>query len=94
MLKGIKDFIKESNEIIKNETRKINELNKEIENYETLIYVVGQTGSSEQVLYCKEKVNECYMKIDKCLEKISNNRDRIATMKTVDKIIKRGEKCA
>lgn len=94
MLNGIKDFIKESDEVIKNETRKINELHKEIENYETLIYVIGQTGSPEQVLYCKEKINECYIKIDKCLEKISNSRDRIATMKVVDKIIKRGEKCA
>ena len=94
MLNGIKDFIKESNEIIRIENRKINELHKEIDNYETLVYIVGQTDSSEQVLYCREKINECDMKIDRCLEKINNSRDRIATMRKVDKIIKRGGKCA
>ena len=34
------------------------------------------------------------MKIDRGLEKINNSRDRIATMRAVDKIIKRGGKCA
>lgn len=94
MLEGVKNFVKESNKIIKKETRKINELHKEIDNYETLIYIVGQTGSSEQVLYCKEKINDCYIKIDRCLEKINNSKDRIATMRAVDKIIKRGGKSA
>ena len=94
MLEGVKNFVKESNQIIKRETRKINELHKEIDNYETLIYIVGQTGSAEQVLYCKEKINDCYIKIGRCLEKINNNKDRIATMRAVDKIIKRGGKSA
>lgn len=94
MLEGVKNFVKESNKIIKRETRKINELHKEIDNYETLIYIVGQTGSAEQVLYCKEKINDCYIKIDRCLKKINNNKDRIATMRAVDKIIKRGGKSA
>lgn len=94
MLEGVKNFVKESNKIIKRETRKINELHKEIDNYKTLIYIVGQTGSAEQVLYCKEKINDCYIKIDRCLEKINNNKDRIATMRAVDKIIKRGGKSA
>lgn len=90
MLKGIKDFVNEANRVIKKETRKINSLHKEIEEYETLIYVVGQTGTQEQVLYYREKINQCYSRIDN----INNSKDRIATMRVIDKIIKRGEKCA
>lgn len=94
MLNGLKDFINDANKIIRKETRKINELHKEIESYNTLIYVIGKTGTFEQVIYYKEKINQCYSKIDICLENIKNSRDTIATMKAVNKIIKRGEKCA
>lgn len=94
MLKGIKDFVNEANRVIKKETRKINSLHKEIEEYETLIYVVGQTGTQEQVLYYREKINQCYSRIDTCIDNINNSKDRIATMRAIDKIIKRGEKCA
>ncbi len=94
MLNGLKNFINEANKIIKIENRKINELHKEIADYETLICVVRKTGSSEQVIYYREKINECYSKIDRCLERINNSRSRIATMKSIDKIIKRGERSA
>ncbi|MCI8999670.1 MAG: hypothetical protein HFJ26_01735 [Clostridia bacterium] len=94
MLKAIKDFGNEANRIIKKETRKINNLHKEIEDYETLIYVVGQTGGQEQVLYYREKINQCYSRIDACIDNINNSKERIATMRVVDEIIKRGEKCA
>lgn len=47
MLEGVKNFVKDSNKIIKRETRKINELHKEINNYETLIYIVEKTGTLE-----------------------------------------------
>lgn len=94
MLRGIKDFISEANKIIRKESSKINLLHKEIDDYETLIYVIEKTEASEQVLYYKEKIIQCYAKIDICLENISNSKDRIATMKMVDKIIKRGEKSA
>ena len=94
MLRGIKNFIRESNKIIREESRKINTLHKKIDDYETLIYVIGKTEASEKVLYYKEKISQCYAKIDICLENINNSRDRIATMKMVDKIIKRGEKSA
>lgn len=94
MLKGIKDFVNEANKVIKKESRKINNLHKEIENYETLIYVIGQTGSHEQVMYYREKINQCYSRIDTCIENINNSRDRIATMRVVDEIIKRGERYA
>ena len=94
MLEGLKDFIKEANSEIKKETIKLNRLHKEINEYETLIYIMGKTGGSEQVMYFKQKINNCYTKIDICLENISSNKDRIATMKAVNKIIKRGEKSA
>lgn len=94
MLKGIKDFVNEANRVIKKETRKINSLHKEIEEYETLIYVVGQTGTQEQVLYYREKINQCNSRIDTCIDNINNSKDRIDTMRVIDKIIKRGEKCA
>ncbi len=94
MLKGIKDFVNDANKIIRRETKKIAALHKEIEDYETLIYVVGQTGTQEQAMYYREKINQCYLRIDTCIENINNSRDRIATMRVVDKIIKRGEKSA
>ena len=55
MLDGIKNFINEANKIIRKETRKINSLHREINEYETLIYVIGKTEASGQVLYYKEK---------------------------------------
>lgn len=94
MLKGIKDFVNDANKIIRRETKKITALHKKIEDYETLIYVVGQTGTQEQAMYYREKINQCYLRIDTCIENINNSRDRIATMRVVDKIIKRGEKSA
>ena len=94
MLKAIKDFGNEANRIIKKETRKINNLHKEIEDYETLLYVVGQTGTQKQVIYYREKINQCYSRIDACIDNINNSKEKIATMRLVDKIIKRGEKCA
>ena len=94
MLEGIKNFINEANKIIKKETRKINSLHKEIGEYETLIYVIGNTEASGQVLYYKEIINQCYAIIDVCLENINSSKDRIATMRMVDNIIKRGEKSA
>lgn len=88
MLKGIKDFVNDANKIIRRETKKIAALHKEIEDYETLIYVVGQTGTQEQAMYYREKINQCYLRIDTCIENINNSRDRITTMRVVDKIIK------
>lgn len=94
MLDGLKNFINEANKIIRKETGKINTLHKEIGEYETLIYIMGKTDAPGQILYYKEKINQCYEKIDICLENINNSRDRIATIKMVDNIIKRGEKSA
>ena len=71
MLDGIKNFINEANKIIRKETRKIKSLHREINEYETLIYVIGKTEASGQVLYYKEKINQCYAKIDICLENIN-----------------------
>ena len=45
-------------------------------------------------MYYKEKISQCYAQIDICLENINSSKDRIATMKMVDNIIKRGEKSA
>ena len=92
-MKSIKNFIIDSKKEIIKENIIINNLQKEIKEYETLICVIGQTGTIEQVNYYKEKIEKCYNEIDIALEKIKNSRDRIATMKTISKIIKRGEKC-
>ena len=64
----------------------ISNLNKELKGNFTFISILGSSVLLAIILGSNI--------IDKCLEKISNNRDRISTMKTVDKIIKRGEKCA
>ena len=94
MLNGIKKFIDKSYKIIKKENRKSYALHKEIEEYETLICIIGQSEVSGRVVYYKEKISQCYAQIDICLENINSSKDRIATMKMVDNIIKRGEKSA
>ncbi len=89
MIKGVKDFVSDAKKIIKKEKIKINKLYEEIADYETLICVIGQTDASEQVLYYREKINQCYSKLEISLENIKNSEDRIATMRAIDKIIKR-----
>lgn len=42
----------------------------------------------------KKEKNQCYSKIESSLENIKNSQDRIATMKAIDKIIKRSERNA
>ena len=51
MLDGIKNFINEANKIIRKETRKINSRHREINEYETLIYVIEKTEASGPVSY-------------------------------------------
>lgn len=83
-----------ASKVIIRENRKINNLYKEIENYETLIYVMEQVGNKEQIIDYREKIRQCYFKIDTCLEKMNNEKDRISTIRNRDKLIKRGESCA
>lgn len=93
-MENIKDFVNETKKIIKKENIKITKLYRQIDEYETLIYVIEKTGTLEQVNYYKERINQCYAKIDIALENVRSCKDRIAVMRTVQKIIKRGEKCA
>lgn len=93
-MNSINEFINDAKKAIRKNNLKINNLHREIDEYETLINVIGQTGTSAQVLYYREKINQCQLKIDLALENIKSSRDRIAVMKAVSKIIKRGEKCA
>ena len=94
MIEGLKGFASEAKKIIKSEKRKINNLHKEISEYETLICVIGQTEAAGQVQYYREKINKCYSKIEISIENIKNSENRIATMRAIDKIIKRSEKNA
>ncbi len=93
-MKGVNEFINQAKKIIRKENIKINNLHREIDEYETLIEIIGRTETAEQVITYREKINQCYNKIDLALESIRSSRDRIAVMKAVEKIIKRGEKCA
>ena len=94
MIRGVKDFIIYAKKIIKKEKIKINELHEEIAEYEALICVIGQTDAVGYVKYYREKINQCYSKLEISLENIKNSQDRIATMKAIDKIIKRSERNA
>lgn len=94
MVKGVKDFVIDAKKIIKKEKIKINELHEVIAEYEALICVIGQTEAAGHVKYYREKINQCYSKIESSLENIKNSQDRIATMKAIDKIIKRSERNA
>ena len=91
---SVKDFINKARKTIKQESIKITKLHKQIDEYKTLIYVIEKTGAFEQVNYYKERINKCYAKIDIALENVKSCKDRITVMRTVEKIIKRGEKCA
>lgn len=94
MEKGIKKFVSEAKKTIKREKMVINSLDREIAEYETLICVIGQTEAAGQVQYYREKINQCYSKMEISIENIKNSEDRIATMRAIDKIIKRSEKNA
>ncbi len=94
MIRGVKNFIIDAKKIIKKEKIKINELHEEIAEYEALICVIGQTDAVGYVKYYREKINQCYSKLEISLENIKNSQDRIATMKAIDKIIKRSERNA
>lgn len=93
-MKSIKEFIKQSNEIIRKEKLKINELHKEISEYESVLTVISKNASNDILDFYKKKINECYLKIDAALDAIQHNKEIIVTMRTCNKIIKRGEKCA
>lgn len=93
-MKSIKNFIKDINQIIKNENIKINNLHKEVGEYETVIAIISPSADESIINFYKQKINQCYSKIDVALDNIQHNKEIIATMRTVDRIIKRGEKCA
>lgn len=94
MKSNVKDFIKQSNRIIKSENIKINNLHRQIGEYETVISIVSPNADSSMVDYYRKKINQCYVKLDEALDNIQHNKEIIATMRTVNKIIRRGEKCA
>lgn len=94
MNKSLKEFIQITNKIIKKESLKINNYHKQINEYETIMEVVAQSTESNMANFYRNKINKCYEKIDLALDKIQHNREIIATLRTVDKVIKRGEKIA
>ena len=94
MRKSLKEFIKQTNKIIKNENLRINNYHKQIGEYETIMDVITQTAGSNMADLYREKISRCYEKIDLALDKIQHNKEIIATLRTVDKVIKRGEKSA
>ena len=66
----------------------INEANKIIKKETRKINLLHkEIGEYETLIYVIEKT-------DVCLENINSSKDRIATMRMVDNIIKRGEKSA
>lgn len=93
-MESIKEFINEAKKTISKESMKVNKLHREIDEYETLIYVVGKTDTTNLIDYYKEKINQCQNEIDKALENIKSSKNRIAIMNKISKIVKRGEKCA
>ena len=94
MRKSLKEFIKQTNKIIKNENLRINNYHKQIGEYETIMEVITQTAGSIMAELYREKISRCYEKIDLALDKIQHNKEIIATLRTVEKVIKRGEKSA
>lgn len=93
-MSSIKDFIKQANAEIKKENRIINELNKEIADYEAVIDVMNYTGNKDYVRNYREKISKCHEMIDKSFENIRYNRDVILKLRMIGNIIKRGEKSA
>ena len=94
-MKSIEEFINKLNKNIKCETLNINILNKKINEYEAIIDVIQYNEySTNTIRQYREKINQCYLKIESSFENINYNRNLLATMKKIDKIIKRGEKSA
>ena len=89
---GVKSFIKEEKEAIKRNNLKINNLKNLISEYETVIDVVSKTSSDGTIEIYQEKISRCWDKIYGYLDNIRNHESRIATMKKVDDVIKRGVK--
>ena len=94
MKTSLKEFIKQSNKIIKRENLKINNWHQNISEYETIMDVISKTANNEILDFYKEKINCCYNRIENSLDKIKHNEEIIATIRTVDRIIKRGDRVA
>ena len=89
---SVKNFIKEEKEAIKKNNIKISNMKNLISEYETVIDVVSKTSADGTIEIYQEKISRCWDKIYSYLDNIKNHESRIATMKRVDDVIKRGVK--
>ena len=93
-MNSIKEFIKETKKIIKKDRIKINDLHRQINEYNGIIEIMSQSEGFSIVEHYKEKRDNCYMQLDEALDSLQRNKNIIATMLAANEIIKRGEKCA
>lgn len=89
---SIKKFIKSEKEAIKKDNLKIIGLRQQISEYETVIDVISQTESYRAIEIYREKIDRCLDKIAEYVDNIRHRENRIATMKKIDQVVKKGVK--
>jgi hypothetical protein len=83
----MKEFINQCNLQIKKENCRINNLKKQINEYETVIDIVSKTDQYETIEIYREKIDKCWDKINCYLDNIKHHENAIATIKKIDKVI-------
>jgi len=83
----MEDIIKQCNNKIRRENCRINNLRKQINQYETVIDIVSKTDNNDTISIYREKIEKCWDKITLYLDNIKHHEDMIATMKKIDKVI-------
>ena len=91
-MKGTRQIIMNLKNEIREENEKINNLYKQIDEYEVIRSIAIQNRGSGS--FYREKIAQCYLDIEKSIEKIVCNKDAITNLKKAEEIIKRGEICA
>ena len=80
--------IKYLNNSIQDENLKINDLYKQIDEYEAIIELIGNKKDYRQ------KIEQCHVEIEKSIEKIQSMKNQIALIEMDNEDAERGEKCA
>lgn len=87
-------LIRSAKSTIKNENERINILKQQIEEYETIIYVMSLLGNQEEIKMYNQKINECCYQINISLDKIQDSKKIIDIMEKNSKLSQRSEEVA
>ncbi len=86
--------IKYLNNSIQDENLKINDLYKQIDEYEAIIELIDKSNSIGNKKDYRQKIEQCHVEIEKSIEKIQSMKNQIALIEMDNEDAERGEKCA